>query len=308
MKKIIYSIMLIATCNVISAQASGNWYYQKSKSSTEKYDYDFSGYLQMQNSAQAYYQVTSSNDTVIYLEVKALLNVKPDGFIMILGLSQVAKDLETAYELIDQRTKNFVAGAGLTEDKYYIDFISQTPIFSREKKIFSKKYIEIPKGYEIKKNIHIYYTDRKFSDTYIKLAAKNEIYDVIKVEHIVNNHQASLQTLQKECIKLLKSYMQNLTELGISFDADYKSIEENNYCTFPNSRYSLFTSYMPVNYSTLDPTLTETSFINPNEKINLFYDRLPYNTYDIIINPEIVEPCVQFSKSMKIKIVLKKKL
>ena len=237
------------------------------------------------------------------------MNVKPDTYILIIGLSQISENLETCFELIDQRIANFTSEAEINKENLYIDFISQTPIFAREreKKIFSKKYVEVPKGFEIKKNLHLSFTDGHLADKYIKLAAKNEIYDIIRVDYIVNDHKNIYDNLREQCVNLLNQYVVDYKKMGVDFVAEYTSMEETNSCTYPIARYSSFTSYMPTNYDPLLGGDTELNFVNPNEKINIFYNKLPYNNYDIIINPAVVEPVVQFSQSVKIKFVLKKK-
>lgn len=324
MKRLLLFCLYISVFSLcISAQGAGNWAYQN-KSELKKdiyYDYeeyDYSGnYGGLTTSnANAYFDQTSyynyyatSNDTVIYIDVKALMNVKADSYIMVLSLSQISDNLETCFELIDQRIASFKSDAGISDSDVYIDFISQTAIFAREKekKIFSKKYVEIPKGYEIKKNIHIRYSDPADADKYLKMAAKNEIYDIIRVDYIVKDHKSIYNTLRTECINLLNQYLADFAKLGYTFDADYKSLEETNYCTYPISCYSSFSSYMPTNYEVLVGGATDITLVNPNEKINIFYNKLPYNTYDIILNPDMVEPSVQFSQYIKLKIVLKKK-
>jgi uncharacterized protein YggE len=301
-------------CSFSFAQGAGNWEYQskgdvsKSSKSYDEYS-NVNGALTNNYYQQASYTYTPSvNDTVIYLDVKALMNVKADTYILILGLSQISDNLETCFTLIDDRIAAFVAEAGISQDDLFVDFVSQTPILSREreKKIFSKKFVEVPKGFEIKKNIHIRYTDRKMADKYLKMAAKNEIYDIIKVEYIVKDHNAVYDTLRTECVSLLNRYLADLTKLGFNVQANYKSIEETNSCTYPLSCYSSFASYMPSNYQSLAGEAEGLNLVNPNQDINVFYSKLPYNNYDIIINPDIVEPAVQFSQSMRIKIVLKK--
>ncbi|HOZ31204.1 MAG TPA: hypothetical protein PLL66_09825 [Bacteroidales bacterium] len=320
-KSILFYLCLSVFSSIFYAQGAGNWAYQ-SKSDLNKTSYDTDlKYLEdysgnYGNSSYAYNQqasnynyYTSANDTVIYIDVKALMNVKADSYIMILGLSQISDNLETCFDLIDQRIASFMTDAGLSGDDVYIDFISQTPIFTREKekKIFSKKYVEVPKGYEIKKNIHIRYTNRSDADKFLKTAAKNEIYDIIRVDYIVKDHKAIYNTLRTECINLLNQYITDFTKLGYTFEADYKSLEETNSCTYPISCYASFSSYMPTNYEPLIGTATDVTLVNPNEKINIFYNKLPYNNYDIILNPDMVEPAVQFSQYIKLKIVLKKK-
>lgn len=312
MKKSIFILAIMIAASGLFAQGAGNWAYQSksgtSYKATDKYtEYDLTGNSQTNQYYQpTYYNV--SNDTIVYLNVKALMNVKADTYIMILGLSQISESLETCFDLTDQRIAAFLTEAGISEDNVYIDFISQTPIFAREKekKIFSKKFVEVPKGFEIKKNIHIRYTDRKMGDKYLKLAAKNEIYDIIRTDYIVNNHKAIYDTLRTECVNLLNKYLSDFAKMGFTFEAEYKSLEESNSCTYPLSCYSPFSSYMPSNYLPLVGNATDVTLVNPNENINVFYNKLPYNDYDIIINADMVEPSIQFSQYIKLKIVLKK--
>jgi hypothetical protein len=309
-------VLAILFCGFnLFSQGAGNWAYQNKKSSVsfeDEYNWDFGG-ENLDNSGYTYqYEqaaYTNSSDTVIYMDVRALMNVKPDTYIMIIGLSQISEDLGTCFTLIDDRIATFLTEAGISDENVYVDFISQTPIFARkkEKKIFSKKYVEVPKGFEIKKNIHIKFTDRKDADKYLKFAAKNEIYDIIKVDYIVSDHAAIYDILRKECLGLLNKQMADYELAGISFEADYKSLEESNSCTYPITRYSSFSSYMPTNYESLVGNDTDINLVNPNEYINIFYEKLPYTNYDIIINPDVVEPTVQFSQYIKLKFVLKKK-
>lgn len=305
------AVLLSAIC--IYAQGAGNWAYQNKSGKSDYANYNEPLRDEVNSQSNLYYQQPTYyytvNDTVVYIDVKALMNVKADSYIMILGLSQISENLETCFDLTDQRIAAFLAEAGISEENVYVDFISQTPIFAREKekKIFSKKFVEVPKGFEIKKNIHIKYTDRKDADKYLKLAAKNEIYDIIRVDYIVNDHKAVYTQLRTECVNLLNSYLADFAKMGYTFEADYKSLEETNSCTYPISCYASFSSYMPSNYQPLIGTSTDITLVNPNENINIFYNKLPYNSYDIIINGDLVEPSVQFSQYLKLKIVLKKK-
>ncbi len=314
MKKTILFLLTGITLIGAYAQGAGNWAYQNKKTKSTEYDYAYEtfGGVEQNNAnlyqSNQYYNYYTANDTVIHIEVKALMNVKPDTYILILGLSQISENLETCFELIDQRIASFVSEGNIGSENVYIDFVSQTPIFAREKekKIFSKKYVEVPKGFEIKKNIHIKFSERELADKYLKLAAKNEIYDIIRVDYIVNDHKSVYDTLRNECINLINKYITDYKKMGITFEAIYKSMEESNSCTYPISRYSSFSSYMPTNYDPLKGGEEDMNLVNPNEQINLFYNRLPYNYYDIILNADIVEPVVQFSQSVKIKFVLKK--
>jgi hypothetical protein len=308
MKKLAISLLSLFICLLSIGQGAGNWMYQSKSKANYDESIDFSRHSAPQQN-QTYHYPTYTNDSVMVLNVNALMNVKANSFILVLGLSQISPKLEDAFQMIDERIESFINNTKVDKDDYYIDFVSQTPIFGRTKeiKLFSKKMVEVPMGFELKKNIHVKFENIDQADDFIKLAAQNEIYDIIRVDHIVNDHKAIYDTLRNECIKLLETYISDYEKLGISFDAAFKTIEQKNFCTFPISRYSSFTSYMPADYQPLSEGSNEVSYVNPNSNINIFYNKLPYNSYDIIINPDIVEPVVQFSQSVSMKIVLERK-
>ncbi|MDD4150028.1 MAG: SIMPL domain-containing protein, partial [Bacteroidales bacterium] len=231
MKNLFLYVVLMTITLSSFAQGAGNWAFQSKTNSFSNTESSFGG-----NGGLSDYEVNSSyyqpnyygaNDTVIYIQVKALMNVMPDTYILILGLSQISDKLETCFELIDQRIEAFIHEGQINSDDIYVDFISQTPIFAREreKKIFSKKYVEVPKGFEIKKNIHIRFTDSEAADKYLKIAAKNEIYDIIRVDYIVNNHRAVYDSIRQECIKLVNMQVGDYKRMGLGFEADYTSME-----------------------------------------------------------------------------------
>lgn len=308
MKKLGITLLSVFICILSIGQGAGNWMYQSK--SAAKYDESINiNRYSTQEQSQTYHYPTYTSDSVMTLSVNALMNVRANSFILVLGLSQISPKLEDAFQMIDERIDSFIKNSGVEKDDYYIDFVSQTPIFGRTKeiKLFSKKMVEVPMGFELKKNIHVKFDNIDQADDFIKLAAQNEIYDIIRVDHIVNDHKEIYDTLRKECIKLLESYIVDFEKLGISFDAAFKTVEQKSYCTFPISRYSSFTSYMPADYQPLSEGSNEVSYVNPNSNINIFYNKLPYNSYDIIINPDIVEPVVQFSQSVSMKIVLERK-
>jgi len=49
--------------------------------------------------------------------------------------------------------------------------------------LFSKTYTEVPKGFEMQKNLHIKFNDENLLDDIMTFAANNEIYDFIN--HLV---------------------------------------------------------------------------------------------------------------------------
>ena len=290
------------------SQAAGNWMYNQSKSnvsaSAQENSYDYNGAYK--NTSYLTYDVVLG-DTVITLETKILMNVKADSYLAYFGISQESEKIETCHELINNRINTFIENLkklGIAKNDVYVDFISQMPLFEIEveKKLFSKSYNEIPKGFEVKKNLHIKYKDINIAEQLLIEAAKNEIYDIIKVDYVINDIESVYDTLRLKAQSHLIKKIATLKKSGLKFDAMYQTASETINSTYPLERYS---SYMAFNNSSLSGNIKGT----PNttaKSTSLYYNKLPYNSYDIIINPEIIQPVVQFSYTLKTKYVLKK--
>jgi uncharacterized protein YggE len=312
--KITFITLMIAFSANLFGQAAGNYYFnQKGKSasnSSRSNSYDnfdeVNAYQQ-----QAYYAPTiTSNDTSFTLQASGLMNAKADEFVIILGTSQMGETIENCHELINKRINDFINAAvalGVNKSDTYVDFISQFPIFEIEveKKLFSKSYHEIPNGYELKKNIHLKYKDAAIAEKLMIEAAKNEIFDIVKVDYIVNNQQAVYDSLRNACIKLIQTKVSEYGKLGIKTDSQYELVYENISASFPLERYSTYAEFARF---TGNQSKMGSRVITRYDVPALYYNRISYNGYDIIINPGVVEPVVQFSCTIKLKYVLKKRL
>ncbi|MDD4236663.1 MAG: SIMPL domain-containing protein [Bacteroidales bacterium] len=310
-----YLCVLFATFIIsvsVLAQGAGNSFYSQRKAKidySESFTQDnfaFDGNY-MQGTYSNDNQFNRINDTLLYIDANVLKNVNADSYQIVLGMSQVGEGLDVCHSLLKERINGFVkelAEIGIAEDNLFTDFISQTPIFAIEveKKLFSKKYVEIPKGFELKKNLHINYNNIEQADRIIELAAKHEIYDIIQVDYIINNIEIVYEELRKECIAIINAKLIDYKDLNVNIEAQYTSLEETHFCSYPIERYSSFVSYTPETYKALSQTATLS-----HANINLFYNRIPYNKYDKVINPVINEPCVQFSYLCRLEIILKKK-
>jgi hypothetical protein len=75
------------------------------------------------------------------------------------------------------------------EKDVFTDMLSFVPVYEIEttRKLFSKTYQEVPAGFEIQKNIHIKFTDARILDQLVTAAAKEEIYDLVKVDFFVGS-------------------------------------------------------------------------------------------------------------------------
>lgn len=313
MKNIFLILIGFATSNVCFGQAAGNWVVNQSNASInykEKAsfdnDYDYGG---KQTGKYNYnYSYSVNRDTVIELETNVLMNAKADSYLAIFGVSQVSEKIESCHEMINARISIFINNLktlGINSDDIYIDFISQIPVFEIEieKKLFSKSYNEIPKGFEVKKNIHIKYKDQKIAEKLLVEAAKNEIYDIVKVDFIVNNNDLIYDSLRNCAIRLMNKKVKEFKKLGLKFEALYQSVSEDISSTYPLERYS---KYAAFNDPSINVVTKSSKYASSSHNISLFYNKLPYNEFDFVINPVVLEPVVQYAYKLQQKFVLKK--
>ncbi|HBF88972.1 MAG TPA: hypothetical protein DDX39_10050 [Bacteroidales bacterium] len=308
-KFILTAIAIVSIGNIVSAQGAGNWYKNQAQESVanNRLSNSYDEYYQSANQSINYITSTS-NDTVIELTTKVMMNVKSDTYIVILGITQIGDSIETCHQLINARINKFIKKLeklNIKKEDIYIDFISQVPVFEYEveKKLFSKSYNEIPKGFELKKNVHIKYTDNKIAEQLLIEAAKSEIYDIIKVDYIIDNVDAVYDTLRQVSINIMNKKVQEFKKLGIQFTSMYQTVSENINSTFPIERYSGYTEFNKASFGAMSKS---SSVATISDSKSLYYNKLSYNSFDQIINPTVVEPSVQFSYTIKTRFVLKK--
>lgn len=307
MKKSFFVVVFLLAVVMCSGQAAGNWYLnQMSVSKGADMNYEES-YYQAQ---QSYSYTGMVDDSTYIVSASVLYNAPADEYVIVLGTSQIGETLESTHDLLNKRISNFLSTLkliGITESDVYVDFISQYPIFEleAEKKLFSKTtYQEIPSGFEVKKNIHIRYKSKAVAEQIIIEAAKNEIYDVVKVDYIVSDQLKIYESMRTACIEIIKLKEKMFAALNVSTTAYCITGSEDSYATYPIERYAPYTEFVRINGSREGKMGTKV--VRRYDVPALYYNKLPYNAYDQVINPSVVDPVVQFTMTISVKYVLKK--
>lgn len=289
MKTITLSSMVLLLCQTASGQVSGNANYQN----------------------QVRFPETSINVNLpsnadIVLSVKGLANVKADTYVAIFSVTQVGKTAEEVNELIDKRiSQSLTEIKGMTDVVTYVDMVSFVPVYEyeAEKKIFSKKsYNEIPKGFELKKNLHIKYNDPTKLNELITILSKEEIYDLVRVDY----SSSSLEAIKKELMNKAKNIMQEKAKnyeaiLGETFTSAEKRMADGYRVMLPVEMYK---SYEAFSSSSLN--LTKAANVQQADKsTTLYYQPVVDKEFDFVINPAILEPVIQVMYEIKVTITRK---
>src|SRR5690606_21526137 len=92
------------------------------------------------------------------------------------------------------------------------DMISFVPTyaFEAEKKIFNPKtYNEQPTGFELKKNLIIKFKNSNDMDKILAICARQEIYDLAKVDYVTSNYDQIHDAMQAKAIEEFKQKLVN---------------------------------------------------------------------------------------------------
>ncbi|MEO7992557.1 MAG: SIMPL domain-containing protein [Chryseolinea sp.] len=244
-------------------------------------------------------------DNEIELKCSALMNVKADSYLAIFNLTQVATTAKEADELINKRIQLFfdnLKNLGLSPSDFYVDMVYLIPVFEFEvsKKFFSKTYNEVPKGFEMQKNVHIKFKGANMIDKIVTTASLSEIYDLVTVEYFVNNPSAIYDSLRTAAHRYLRSNVARLKTSGVNLSEHFSALQEETDVVYPESRYSDYEAFVTQSLEAARNT-TVTTVRKPK---TVAYNKLAYDEFDVVINAEFTEPVVQYTYELTMKYIL----
>ncbi len=237
---------------------------------------------------------------MLVLEVNAMMNMRADSYLAIFHVTQLGQSAEEADSLMNERVSGLVRRIkehGLKEKDVFTDMLSFVPVYEIEttRKLFSKTYQEVPAGFEIQKNIHITFKDARVLDKLVTAAAKEEIYDLVKVDFFVEKQSSCYDTLRLFATKLMKEKLINFEKLGLKVEESHRVGAEKNGAYFPLDRY---TAYQSRAQSSLNSRRKGQVVNDVKKSSTLFYNKVPYGNFDIVLHAEITEPPVQYTYNL----------
>lgn len=310
-KQIIAFLLFMGLLNQVFGQAKGNINYQEQFRQNSANLNQFSNRRTSLNAS--FTPSTDSyfiNDSTMEIGANVLINVRAQEYVAILSISQAGKTAKVCNETIENRIQSFGQGLqqqGFRSEDIYVDFISQIPTFEFEieKKIFSKTANEVPSGFELKKNVHIRFQDIKKLDQIMVIAADQEIYDLVKVDYYIPQEKMNsiYDSLRNTALSIIDRKLESFEKLQFKFGPEqfvYKTFSEDLSSVYPVERYS---SYKAYSTSAVQADLKVKR--NIKKTPTYFYDKVPYNYYDAVLNPVILEPAIQFSYALAVRFSLK---
>jgi uncharacterized protein YggE len=287
MKYIFCLMFSLALSPIMVAQVYGNSNYQT------RVHYDDSNL-----------RASSDNGSDITISAKGLANIKADAFVAVFSISQIANTPEEVYKLMDSRISAAEEKLGTLSSeeklKVHSDMISFIALyaFEKETKIFSRdSYIEIPAGFELKKNLHIEYQDPEQLREISLILSQSEIFDLVRVDYFSKDlEKVKTQLMDRALLKLGEKKAKIEKLLNLKLDTLNQNMTDAYRVVYPVERYQSYQKYSASSqYSAkAGPTVGQSNTV--------YYQPIIDKEFDFVVNPLVVEPVIQVLYEIIVKV------
>lgn len=278
--------------------------------------------------------INSPDNRNVVLQAEVMINMNPTSYVAIFSATQNGTTATETDSLMNIRLKMVIDGLklmGIQNKDIHIDVISMVPTYSikLEKKKFSRTANEIPTGFEMKKNIHVIYYDHDKLSEIISYVAKAEIYDIVKVDYNLSDIQSVYDSLMDAACQIIKMKEKLYGRMGLHLEVE--NLSDGFNVAYPLERYASYTAFnigssieeikvaksrkaqgmniyvsgknQDVNINNFYNDEDETKFIvnHMDKKKTIYYNKIPYNQFDNVINADFVAPRIQFYYTLKVR-------
>lgn len=296
---IIFLLLFCLTTNLLQAQVLGNQNYNNN-------NYYHSNSTIYQNFEP---EIQRNNFNQITIKIRGLYNAKATKQIAVISITQVGETIEEANQLMAEKIENIRKEVIEIDDEmeFFVDMISLVPMYEWEmdKKLFNKRtYNEIPNGFEYRKNLHIGYRNSETIHTILAICAKNEVYDLVRVDDVSDEFEAMQDSLKNKTIRL---YQKTLTQyeaiLGVDLSKKQKMLQEGFNVTYPRECYQSYQAYAQNKLQAKRKSYIKTQQKNTTSH----YVPVYFKNHHFVFNPELVEPAIQMVYELQVSINLVEK-
>lgn len=239
--------------------------------------------------------VSYSNANSMTIEVSGIYNIKADGYIVIFATTQAGNTAEETDQLMNDQInliKNEMKTKNISAD-IFVDMVSFVPLYEYEldKKRFNKRsYKEVPKGFEMRKNLHIRYKNPNELEKIITICAKAEVYDLVKVNHYSEKIEEFKDEMRTKAIAILNKKIKfNNEVVNINLNEKKRTMGEGFQIFYPNEQFSSYQAY-----SSNSLNFQQGNKVSTAQKSTTYYHNpVVPKSHDFIINADKLEPSMQ---------------
>src|SRR5688572_9160191 len=235
------------------------------------------------------------------IEAYVLMNAAPGEFVAVFGVAQEGATAAESNQKVNARIEQFLGAAeklGVGRNSTYVDFITQSRIYS-----FApggdNTIRESLTGFETKKTISVRYKDRSMLEKLLAAAGGVSIFDLIKVDYIVNDMGKIKRALFDEAIRIVK-HKEEAYSRSLGLAVSRKSLLQETYAThYPGELYQTYTALNLEPLTIITGRAARVSYAS-ERAAPLTSSPLDRSAFDSVLNPIGIEPMVQCTLFMKV--------
>lgn len=288
------TLFTLTIADVCSAQVGGNQVYAETGGKQRA--------RQREQALHAFSKyVVPTSPTTMFVEANVLLNIPADHYVAVFGLSYEGETLAACSEKMDAGAKalaDALAKAGIKQ-KPNFDFIAQNRIYGYQQQggdVLQEKLV----GYEFKKTAAIAYDDPALLDRLTLAAAEAQIFDLIKVDYVLDDIAKVQDQLMEAAVQVIKrkaARQEKLLDVRLRKPAQVYAEKFGTH--FPAQLYD---SYRAHESERVDGgyDLRRHQVRSIRKSQTFYFNGLDSDGFDAVIHPIIDKPVVQCTLFLKL--------
>lgn len=298
--------LLLATARVSHAQVSGNQVNRRASRSEQE-----------SPAAAVVPSQLALTDSTFLLGANVMQHVKADSYVAVFGLRQEAASVAATEKRLAARVQHFtrrLKQLGVDGKDVYTDIIAQERIkdvrvtpneiqsYGKPAGFTGEEYL---RGFESTRNVIVSFRRIAVLDEMLVAAAADSIFDLVKVDYIVNDPEVMYNKLFRAAAEVINRKKTNYLLLtGAQLQAAAQPYLEQ------------FATFVPADeYQSYEAAVTAPYFSRDNENdrykglpalTTRYYSPPSANGFDRVINPVVIEPAVTFTLAVQVKYTLQK--
>lgn len=288
-------LLLLVSAVVCRAQASGNIGYSQTGGSGRAEQNERNKRVPVQGEAPP-------TATTMFIEASVLMNVKADEHVAVFGVAQECATVAECHQKMDATVAAFTAELkrlGIGDADVFVDFAAQNKIYGYQ--LTGNVAKERLVGFELKKNVAVHFKAAAQLDALVIAASHANIFDLIKVDYIVRDTGSVANRLMEEATRVIKQKVARDEQLlGIKLQPPAQVYAEKPSIYYPTEMYDSYTAYESEN---VESNYDREKYIVQSARKNrtFFFNPLNADGFDLVVNPVVIEPVVQFTLYLKVK-------
>jgi uncharacterized protein YggE len=234
------------------------------------------------------------------------INVRADEYVAVFGLSQEGRTIQDCNQKLNAQIENFNAELKNIGAKVAVDVDHTTQTRTYDYQLASNVATESATGFMVKRTVSIHYREKDLIAKLTAVAAKSGVYDLIKVDYLVNDAAAVRNKLLEEAVRIIKEKTGRYDNLlGLKFRSQFQIAQEKYDTIFPTEAYDSYTAFESGGVSE-SVTNDQYRVKEARKSETFFFNAQNPGDFDYIINPVVTEPVAQFSIYLQLKYLFDK--